>query len=358
MAAAAYRAGENLVNERTGLIHNFSRRSGVDFEQIIGFDGSRSELWNLAEVAEKRKDGTPAREYEIALPRELTRDQNIELAMSYGQWLRREHGCAVDVCVHDLDSKNPHAHILTTTREATGRDLGAKVAREWSDTRRKKAGLPGRKSDLKKARVAWEKIANFALEKYGHEARIDHRSLADQGVDRAPQIHIGAGAMALERKGIVTGRGSEAVEIEEANREHERTKRAKAEQKKPQRKQEPTPTPEPAKGRKPAPKKPVKKAKKPKLGLIDRLRSAVRSALRREPDAVQTYDFFAERKRMAEASALRSEKIRVELERKEREREKNRVQIQRELERRKEKALLKSRSTPQPQPQRGRDREM
>ena len=293
VAAAAYRAGVSLVNERTGLIHNFSRRSGVDFEQIIGFEGSRSELWNLAESCEKRKDATTAREYEIALPRELSQDQNIELAMSYGQWLRREHGCAVDVCIHDLKSKNPHAHILTTTRAATGRDLGAKVAREWSDTRRKKAGLEGRKVELEKARIAWEKIANFALEKYGHDARIDHRSLAAQGVtDRIPQIHVGKAVGEMEGRGVRTNIGDRVRVIKREQRELDNAKA-------------PEPVPDSVVKREPnnakQKKKPKQKPKKPEVSPT--LTSAKADIMRdfgvlmdasKQPNTVMPFERFRE----------------------------------------------------------------
>lgn len=208
IASAAYRSGEKIENERTGEIADYTRKKEVDYKEIIGFDGSRSELWNKAEQAEKRKDATLAKEYEVALPKELNREQKIELAREFGRYLHERHKVAVDVCIHKIDSDNPHAHILTTTREVkTGNELGDKAQREWNDTKRKAHGLAGRKNDLLEAREQWEGFANLALERAQQTARIDHRSLKNQGIEREPQIHVGATATAMERKGIQTERG-------------------------------------------------------------------------------------------------------------------------------------------------------
>lgn len=209
IASAAYRSGEKIENERTGEIADYRRKSEVDHKEIIGFEGSRSELWNKAEKAEKRKDATLAKEYELALPKELNRVQKIELAREYGNYLHERHKVAVDVCIHKIDSDNPHAHILTTTREVkNGNELGDKAAREWSDTKRQQHGLAGRKEDLLEARQKWAECANRALERAQVRERIDHRSLKNQGIEREPQIHVGATATAMERKGIQTERGN------------------------------------------------------------------------------------------------------------------------------------------------------
>ena len=215
--SAAYRASEKIIDERTGLIHDYTRKAGVDHVEIIGFDGSRAVLWNLAEKAERRKDATTAREYEIALPEELNKEKQVALTREYGEWLHQRHGCAVDVCLHDLDSDNPHAHILTTTREIVGTELGDKIAREWSDTKRKKKGFVGRKADLQEAREKWELVVNKHLELANEKARIDHRTLEAQGIERKPQIHLGPNVIKMEENGITTDRGTEAIEIEKTN---------------------------------------------------------------------------------------------------------------------------------------------
>lgn len=235
-AAAAYRSGERIACEREGRVHDYTRRSGVEHTELVGWSGSREQLWNAAEAAERRKDGTPAREYEVALPAELDRDGREQLARDYAGWLHDRHGVAVDIAIHDHDKDNPHAHLLTTTRQvAQGNALGDKAAVEWSPQKRKQHGLPNRKADLQEAREAWQDHANRALERDGHDVRIDHRSLADQrtaalergderqaeALDREPTQHMGPAAAALERDGIETERGIENREREARNEERQ-----------------------------------------------------------------------------------------------------------------------------------------
>lgn len=236
-AAAAYRSGERIHDEREGVTHDYSRRSGVEHTELVGWDGSREELWNAAEAAERRKDGTPAREYEIGLPRELNREQRQELAREYAGWLSERHGVAVDVAVHGHDSDNPHAHLLATTRQvgADGRSLGDKAAVEWSDKKRKQHGLDGRKSELSAAREAWQDHANRALERAQSPERIDHRSLADQreaalgrgdhdqaqALDREPQTKIGWAAQRMEQQGAVSDRAQQHRDLAGRNAERQ-----------------------------------------------------------------------------------------------------------------------------------------
>lgn len=209
-AAAAYRAGGCLKDERTDETHDYTRKRGVEHSEIITPNREsidREKLWNLAEKAEKRKDGTPAREYEIALPDELDEKQRLELARNFAGYLAERHGCAVDLAIHapgkNGDHRNHHAHLLCTTRrfEPGGR-LGDKCDVELSDRDRDKKGLPGRKAELDTTRAHWERLANQALEKAGRPDRIDHRSLAEQGLKRAPSIHLGPTATAMERRGL------------------------------------------------------------------------------------------------------------------------------------------------------------
>jgi len=223
-AAAAYRAGAKIEDERTGLTHDYTRKTGVVHSGIVGFAGSRSELWNLAEAAERRKDATTAREYEVALPRELDEAQQIELAREYASYLHQRHGCAVDFSIHRPDpgehgNDNPHAHILTTTRavDQDGHALGEKCAREWSDAKRAAAGLAGRLADLEEARETWETMQNAALERAGIDARVDHRSNEARGLHPAPHVHVGPKATAMERRGVQSERGDLNREIDAIN---------------------------------------------------------------------------------------------------------------------------------------------
>src|SRR3546814_18410080 len=125
-AAAAYRAGVEITDERTGLVHDYTRKQGVEHSELMlptdapEWAADRERLWNAAELAETRKNATVAREYEIALPVELSADERRELALGLARELSEWHGVAVDVSLHapvrEGDHRNHHAHLLTTTR--------------------------------------------------------------------------------------------------------------------------------------------------------------------------------------------------------------------------------------------------
>lgn len=226
VAASAYRAGEDMHDERTDTTHEYARRSGVAHTAIVGFSGSRSDLWNTAEKAEKRKDATTAREYEVAIPAELTEQQRIDLINAFADYLHQRHGCAVDLAIHEprmkkdgTDNQNWHAHLLTTTRPIiNGNKLGAeKCAREWSDTKRKKHDMPGRKFELEHARQQWAILANHHLAAAGVDEYIDHRSHAERGMITQPHVHQGPRVSAMERKGVDTRVGDINRSIDAGN---------------------------------------------------------------------------------------------------------------------------------------------
>jgi ATP-dependent exoDNAse (exonuclease V) alpha subunit len=162
-------------------------------------------LWNAAEIAEKRKDARVAREYEVALPQELTKTQRLELTRAFSLELANRYGCAVDFAIHrphwEGDGRNFHAHILTTTRRIEATGLGAKTSIEWADTDRAKRGLGPAKDEVTAIRECWAVLTNEKLEALGHESRIDHRSLDAQGEQRIPGQHLGPSVMAIERRG-------------------------------------------------------------------------------------------------------------------------------------------------------------
>ena len=219
VAAAAYRSGSELVDERTGLIHDYTRKGGVVSAEIIAPDGGsaeRSALWNAAESAENRKDSRTAREWIVALPAELDAGQRRELAVSFGAELARRYGVAVDVAIHEPDregdNRNHHAHILTTTRRvsrgAAGElVMGEKSSIELADKKRRELGLGPAADEVKAIRQLWEQTANLALERAGSTERIDARSLKDQGLDREATTHLGPIASEMERRGRISDRG-------------------------------------------------------------------------------------------------------------------------------------------------------
>lgn len=205
-AAAAYRAGESIADERTGEVYDYEKKQGVEYKEIITPEGSqiaRSTLWNLAEVAERRKDAKVAREWELALPSELTHEQRVDLACQFARKLVDRYGVVADVCIHapgrEGDQRNHHAHILTTTRVYEAGALGKKT--RVLDSPR----TSGQEVEI--MRQTWASLANSALEKAGHAEKIDARSLQAQCVGREPTHHLGPAATAMERRGIQTERG-------------------------------------------------------------------------------------------------------------------------------------------------------
>lgn len=254
-AAAAYRTGARITDERTGIIHDYRRRRGVEASLLILPDGApdwasdRARLWNVAEHAETRKNSTVAREFEIALPAELDAEQRQRLAADFARELVARHGCAADVAIHRPgrtgDQRNHHAHILLTTRRLTAAGFTEKT-RELDDL---KSGEIGR------WRARFAEVQNARLREAGVETRVDHRSLEAQGNDREATIHLGPAATALERRGVPTrlGESNRAVQASHAERRRDAEARREAER----RETEPTRPAEPpaaeAEARAPAP---------------------------------------------------------------------------------------------------------
>ncbi|MGP5371279.1 MobQ family relaxase, partial [Pseudomonas helleri] len=225
VAAAAYRSGTELVDMRTGLVHDYTRKGGVVSTEIILPDGGSAErnaLWNAAEAAENRKDSRTAREWIIALPAELDEGQRQELATGFGIELATRYGVAVDVAIHlpdrEGDNRNHHAHVLTTTRHVS-RDargvlvMGDKASIELSDTKRRAQGMGPGADEVLAIRQLWERMANAALEKAGSAERIDSRSLKAQGLDREATTHLGPVATDMERRHKLSDRGDDNRQV-------------------------------------------------------------------------------------------------------------------------------------------------
>jgi ATP-dependent exoDNAse (exonuclease V) alpha subunit len=198
VAASAYRAAGKLYDEKSGKTHDYSRRTkGVVSSAILapantpGWVTDPAVLWNTVEAGEKRKDSQLAREFILALPRELSREEQLQAVVA---WVRTELvavGMVAQISLHHpKDGKNPHAHILCTMRKLDGNKFSAKKATEWNDV-----------AVLCAQRKSWENAANAALEKAGRPERVDCRSLKDQGIDRIPQPKIGVAATAMKRLG-------------------------------------------------------------------------------------------------------------------------------------------------------------
>lgn len=216
-ASAAYRAGTRIVDERTGEIHDYRRKSGVLSSAIILPQGApewandSSQLWNRAEQAETRVNSTVAREFEIALPHELSPSEREILALALTRELVDEYGFAAEASFHAPnpkgDERNFHCHILVSTRRL-GPDGFTKKTREWD--------VPhwGGGDLVAQWRERYATLENLALEAAGSTARVDHRSHAERGIESAPSVHLGPSAVGYERR---TGEHSR-IRIEAAER--------------------------------------------------------------------------------------------------------------------------------------------
>ena len=242
-AAAAYRAGARIADERTGVIHDYQRRTGVEAAVLVLPDtapdwaSDRAPLWNAAEWAETRKNSTVAREFEIALPAELDAEERQRLAVDFARELVARHGCAADVAIHRPgragDSRNHHAHILLTTRRLTAAGFTEKT-RELDDLKT---------DEISRWRERFAEVQNARLREAGSAARVDPRSLEAQEIDREATIHLGPTATALERRGVPTrlGESNRAVQASHTERQRDAEVRPEAER----RETEPTRPAEP-----------------------------------------------------------------------------------------------------------------
>ena len=240
VAAAAYRSGEKLTNEWDGLTHDYTKKGGVVHSEILlpahappAFS-DRSTLWNSVELSEKSNNAQLAREVEIALPVELSREEQTRLVQEYCSSQFVSKGMIADFNLHDTGSGNPHAHILLTMRplDEKGAWLPKSKKEYVLDENGEQIRLPSgryktRKVDLvdwnnrENAEVwrrAWADLANEYLEKNNRPERIDHRSYERQGIDQIPTVHVGVAASQMEKKGIVTERGEMNRNIKAANR--------------------------------------------------------------------------------------------------------------------------------------------
>jgi len=228
VAAAAYRAGLSLVDERTGARHDYSRRGGVVESRWVvplkapDWSLDAAKLWQAAEAAERRKDATVAREFEIALPHELDAPQRSALTADIARALVDRYGFAVQASIHAPGSKdglNWHVHILATTRRLDADGL--------ADKTRELDGGPSGRSEVEWLRAMVAQLTNQHLEAAEIAVTVDHRSLEAQAEEalergdlvaaailgRRPTIHLGQQASALERRGMETDVGKVLANI-------------------------------------------------------------------------------------------------------------------------------------------------
>jgi hypothetical protein len=219
VAAAAYRTGEKLHDDRTQLTHDYTRRQGVEASFIIAPDHAPDwasdieKLWNAAESAETRINSRTAREVELALPSSVSPEARQQIAFDLATDLSERYGVAVMVALHDPsghgDNRNHHAHILFTTRRIGTDGFGDKT-RELDD-------LKTGKLEILHIRETAADLINAALENAGSDERIDHRSHKDRGLEQVPSERLSLQQIAKERKGRHSKAGDRNREIKATN---------------------------------------------------------------------------------------------------------------------------------------------
>lgn len=213
VAASAYRQGERYTDQRTGEVHDFRARGGVEDGFIVVPPGAewaldRERLWNAAEAAERRSNSQTAREFIIGLPHELNKQERREVAEQFARELVQRYGVAVDVAMHapspDGDQRNWHCHVLATTRRVDADGFHEKT-RQLDDQRQGPREIVSLRERL-------AQIQNDALRLAQVDRQVDHRTFKERGLDRdADQDHLGRERMA-ERREV-------AKEVKEVRRE-------------------------------------------------------------------------------------------------------------------------------------------
>lgn len=249
VAAAAYRHCARMENEREGRVADFSRKPGMvhdefvlpadapDWARALIADrlvaGASEAFWNKVEAFETRKDAQLAKEFILALPRELTTEQNIAMMREFVAEHVSARGLVADWVYHDAPG-NPHVHLMTTLRPLTEEGFGGKkvpvIAEDGRPVRSKSGQIvyklwAGDKADFLALREAWYAAQNKHLELNGHDIRVDGRSYAERGIDLEPTSHIGVASKNIQRQRQAEGRAARLERLalhEETRRENAR----------------------------------------------------------------------------------------------------------------------------------------
>ena len=273
VAASAYLSCSRLYNDYDGIQHDYTKKRGLVWQEVFLPKCApqewqdREKLWNAVEEVETAKDSRLAREFVVALPIELNREEQIALLQEFIREQFVSDGMCADAAIHDTDGHNPHAHILLTVRPLdeqgkwqyktekeylcmrngeergfTAAEFKAAQDEGWEKQYPYKVGKKkvymvsseadaqgliradkhpkstryGRQNPISERwnseeqlaawRAAWADVSNRYLERAGREERIDHRSYADRGLTEQPTIHEGVSARAMEKKGIISDR--------------------------------------------------------------------------------------------------------------------------------------------------------
>ena len=242
VASAAYISCEKIKNEWDGEVHDYHNKKGLLHSEIFLPENvpialkDRTTLWNSVELNEKASNAQLARNFIIALPKELSFEENKKLITDFIQENFVSKGMMADLAIHqenDDRNGNIHAHIMTTVRplnqdgtwgakskkEYVLDEKGEKIKLKSGNYKTRKVELTdwNDKGNAEKWRENFARLCNQYLEKNHQEKRVDHRSYKRQGIEEIPTIHLGASASALERKGIETDKGNINREIKKHN---------------------------------------------------------------------------------------------------------------------------------------------
>lgn len=239
ISSASYRSAEKIKSEYDNQTYDFTRKTGVVYSEIMLPPQAKEEfknrafLWNEVEKIEGSKNSQLAREVEVALPKELNKEEQIHLVRNYVKDNFVNNGMCADVNIHDKGDGNPHAHIMLTMRPIKENgEWGAKAKKEYIlDKNGEKIKLKSgqykskkiettnwnTKEFLQSYRKDWADKINEKLKEKGINERVDHRSYKEQGIEKAPTIHEGYIARKMEKRGEVSNRMEINREIKEQN---------------------------------------------------------------------------------------------------------------------------------------------
>ena len=228
VACSAYRSGEKLIDERQGKEQDYTKKTGVEFTKIYAPENTnpelldRNQLWNTVEKVERRKDANLAREFEIAFPHELNKEQRERMLNDLCQELVKRHGVIVDAAIHaphiqsGSDERNYHAHIMFT-----GRQIDLETG-DFAKKRNRDFNKENSSQTVNQWRETFADITNQNLARAGYLTEVDHRSYADQDNGLQPSIHEGSKVTQLRRQGIHTEISLKNNLIKQQNAENQR----------------------------------------------------------------------------------------------------------------------------------------
>ena len=222
VAAAAYRSGERLVDERTGLVHDYTKKSGVEYSRVYTPYNApedlrdREKLWNAVEKKENRKNSTTAHELELSFPHEFNAMQRREAGDSISRELMNRYNCAVDIAIHhpnrEGDQRNFHAHVLFTTRDFDESTKDGWSKNKFRDLSADKITVDDKSHnrgvlEIKSLRKFTADEMNRIAQRDNLEVKTEHLSYKERGIEKEPTKKMGYVATQAERRGIKTERG-------------------------------------------------------------------------------------------------------------------------------------------------------